>query len=164
MAKEKPMVSNALYLIELNMSDQPDYNEQKLLDLPDDFYKEHKVLKVPILHRAEGAYWSELIGFRKGYINRFRFKIASISLSYIDEIARYFGTHRYIAILPTDLGLQVFYAPFRKCLIALHGQDPLRHTCSLNVGPNYHPFYYLANMEKDDLDCVATWIMDEVKE
>lgn len=156
MAKEnKPMVNNTLYLIELEMGEHIDYNEQKVLELSEDFLKAHKVYAVPVLHRADGAYWSESLGHCKGYCNRFRFKLASVSLSYIDNVARYFGCYRrLIPLLPTDVGMRVFYAPFRVCKITMTGKDPLRHTCHLFMGPVLHPFYY-ANVGKNELDAVA---------
>lgn len=163
MAKSENMVSNTLYIVQLERSDNLDYGTYKTLELTDDFLKSHKILKVPILHREKGAYWSKLRGYRKGYCNRFRFKLASITLSYIDEMARYFGRYRYFAILPTDLGMRVFYAPYKDCRIELTGQDPLRHTCHLYTGPTYHPFYY-TNVSEEKLDSVAKWIIDEIKD
>ena len=156
------MVNNKLYLIEISMNDNPEYNEEKLLELSDDFLKSHKIYAVPVRHKKDKACWSDLLGFRLGYQQNLQFEFASVGLNHIDEIARYMATHRCIAVFPTDEGMRVIYAPFRKNKMQISGTDPRHTTCFISAGPTQHPYYYLANIEKDDMECLAKWIMDEV--
>lgn len=154
------MKKNTLYLVELNNDDRLDYNAEKVLELTAPFLESHKVWKFPVMYK-EGDLLSESNGYCKGFSGIFNFSLDSADIDYIDEVSQYFNNCKHhVAILPTDVGMRVFYARSFRNRVEVQGQDPLHHRFSLTAGPTRYPYYY-TNATKEELEAVAKDFQNE---